>query len=236
MPSTSVEATGPDIEAAIARGLASLGVGRERVEVEVLEEPSRGVLGLGTHAARVRLTVHPDEAPAAAPQPPAPPESTGEAEARAACQVLTELLRRMGVRDAQVEACWSEPDPVDHQVSLLLNVKTADEDLLVGPRGETLEALQHITRLLVGHECAGVTRLFVDVNGHRARRKQVLSALALRLAQQALDTQRTVVLEPMPPDERRIVHLALRDHPAVRTESIGEGERRKVTIIPRSAR
>ncbi len=233
----TIEVSAPDVESAIAQGLQQLNLIRAEVKIEVLDEGSRGVLGIGAREARVRLTVRAAPAPVEQPQsvPPATKDGTEQADLSVACGVLHELLRRMGVRDAQVEARWSEPDPEDHEVSLLLNVKTADGDLLVGPRGETLEALQHITRLLVGHECATFTRLFVDVNGHRARRRQVLSALAQRLAQQALDTQRTVVLEPMPPDERRIVHLALRDHPAVRTESIGEGERRKVTIIPRAA-
>jgi spoIIIJ-associated protein len=87
--------------------------------------------------------------------------------------------------------------------------------------------------LIVGREVMGKSRLVVDVGGHKARREKTLRKLARRLAEQAMHTDRTVLLEPMPPHERRIVHLALRDHAHVVTESTGEGNRRKVTIIPR---
>ncbi len=251
MESRSLETTGADIPDAIRKGLATLGANRDDVEVEVVEEPSRGVFGLGAREARVRLTVKPAPetpaspaiiAPAEAPAPAAPaaevaaPAATPPAadacpEANAARATLLDLLGRMGVRDVEVDVSWSEPDPDDEEVSLVLTVRAPDDDL-VGQRGETLEALQHITRLLVGHEQEKFTRLLVDVNGHKARRRATLSQLAKRLAQQAIDTRRRVALEPMPPDERRVVHLALRQNPDVRTESIGEGDRRKVTIIP----
>lgn len=76
----------------------------------------------------------------------------------------------------------------------------------------------------------------VDVEGYRARRERQLRRLARRMAQQAVERGRTMVLEPMPAHERRIIHLELRDHEQVRTESVGEGERRKVTIIPTNPR
>ncbi len=74
--------------------------------------------------------------------------------------------------------------------------------------------------------------MVIDVEGYRARREQQLRRLARRMADQAIELGRTMVLEPMPPNERRIIHIELRDHPSVATESIGEGARRKVTIIP----
>ena len=93
--------------------------------------------------------------------------------------------------------------------------------------------MQRITRLIVGREMAGRVRLVVDVDGFKARREQSLRRLARRMAEQAARTGHTAVLEPMSPYERRIVHIALREHPQVTTQSVGEGDRRKVTTIPR---
>jgi spoIIIJ-associated protein len=146
--------------------------------------------------------------------------------------VLLELLSLMGVDDAQVDVRRSEPADGDTYSPLMLDVNVRG-DALIGPRGETLNALQYITRLIVGREQGGRVRLVLDVNGYKVRREQKVRQLAERLARQAVDTDRTVVLEPMPPFERRIVHLALRDDPEVTTQSVGEGDRRKVTIIPR---
>ena len=96
-----------------------------------------------------------------------------------------------------------------------------------------MAALQHITRLVVGREIESRVHLVVDVAGFKARRQKSLGRLARRMAEQAMRTRRTVTLEPMPPHERRIIHLTLRGHSDVTTESIGEKDRRKVTIIPR---
>jgi spoIIIJ-associated protein len=104
--------------------------------------------------------------------------------------------------------------------------------MLIGRRGKTLAALQRITRLIVGRELESRARLVVDVGGFKARREKSLRRLAHQVAEQAVRTGRTVVLEPMPPNERRAIHLALRDHPHVTTQSVGEGDRRKVTVIP----
>jgi spoIIIJ-associated protein len=108
-----------------------------------------------------------------------------------------------------------------------------DLSILIGHRGETLAALQYITRLIVGKELHRPLPIVLDVEGYRARRERQLRQLAQRMAQQAVERGRTMTLEPMPANERRIIHIELRDHAQVTTESIGEGEHRKVTIIPR---
>jgi spoIIIJ-associated protein len=140
----------------------------------------------------------------------------------------------MGIKDAQVDARKAEAVPGERETPLVLDVHGPDVSVLIGRRGETLAALQHIARLIVGQEMASRTNLVVDVDGYKARREESLRSLAERLAEQAVRTNRRVVLEPMPPHERRIVHLTLRNHPKVTTVSIGEGDRRKVTIIPRN--
>ena len=262
----SVETTGASVTEAIAEGLERLGLELDDVDVEVLVEPSRGVFGLGSRDARVRLTTKPPAGAPAAPayEAPAPEAVAGRApatrvapvvrpsspavavaepeaeslledegdRAEAARAAMLELLSLMGIEDAKVEARWTEPAEGETDAFLMLDVKSPT-DALIGPRGDTLSALQYVTRLIVGREQGGRARLLVDVNGYKVRRERKLRQLAQRLAQQAVDTDRTVVLEPMFPFERRIVHMTLRDHPEVTTHSIGEGNHRKVTIIPR---
>jgi spoIIIJ-associated protein len=234
----TTEAIGEDIEAAIAAGLAYLGVDRDAVDIEVLDEGSRGLFGLGGQEARVRLTLRPHAAhaaPVGAAQPPAEPEAPALAEkdeAEAARGAMTELLSLLGMVDAQVDVRRAEPAGDERDPPLVLDVRGAGTDALIGRRGSTLDALQLITRLIVGREMMNRVHLVVDVGGFKVHREESLRRLAQRLAEQAVRTNRTVVLEPMSPYERRYVHLALRDHPDVTTESVGEGDRRKVTIIP----
>ncbi len=240
----AIEAAGADVEAAVASGLARLGVDRDAVEIEVLDEGSRGVFGLGGRAARVRLTPKlktvPRPAPAVPSEPvaapaaePAEPAVAERGEAEVAQGALLELLAFLGMDEAQVSVRRAEPAAGEGEPPLVLDVRGPGTDVLVGYRGETLAALQRITRLIVGREMAGRVRLVVDVDGFKARREQSLRRLAQRMAEQAVRTGRTAVLEPMSPYERRIVHIALREHPQVTTQSVGEGDRRKVTIIPR---
>nr|HID14022.1 protein jag [Anaerolineae bacterium] len=240
----AIEAAGADVEAAIAAGLERLGVDRDAVEIEVLDEGSRGVFGLGGREARVRLMPKladlPCSAPAVLAEPVAPPVAepvapavTEKDAAEVAQGVLRELLTLLGVERARVDVRRAEPAPGEKEPPLVLDVYGSGTNVLIGRRGKTLAALQHITRLIVGREMAGRVRLVVDVESFKARREKSLRRLAQRMAEEAVRTDRTVVLEPMPPHERRIIHLALRDHPQVITQSIGEGERRKVTIIPR---
>ncbi len=245
----SVEASGADVETAIARGLEELGVGRDAVEIEVLDEGSRGLfLGIGAREARVRLTLKARQKPEKPPRPritaqkakpAATPirvtgdESTREAEVGKA--VLEELLDKMQIR-ARVEVYRAEVDSPDEVAPWVLDVRGRDLGVLIGRRGETLAALQYITRLITGRELQRYVGLVVDVEGYKVRRARQLRQLAHRMANEAVRRRRTISLEPMPPYERRIVHLALRDRGDVRTESVGEGPSRRVTIIPQRRR
>jgi spoIIIJ-associated protein len=259
-----IEATGDSVEDAIAKGLAELGVGPSDVVVEVLEEPSRGVFGLGARQAKVRLQLlvaKPAPAPkpvqsqpvssikpAPMPLPPPAPETVsdddleiaeGEQEsyqdATVGKAVLIELLDKMSIRAnvAIRRAAPEEQDDEDEETPWLLDVSGAELDSLIGKRGETLSSLQYITRLIASRELQRRANIIVDVSGYKSRRAKMLSQLAVRMAEQAIQQKRTVTLEPMPPYERRIVHLALRDHAHVYTRSVGEGESRKVTIVPK---
>ena len=116
----------------------------------------------------------------------------------------------------------------------LLDIRGGDLSTLIGRRGETLDGLQYLMRLLVAKELGHYLHIVLDVEGYKAHRAQMLKQLALRMAERVTTTHKPAALEPMPANERRIVHLALRDHEQVRTESVGLGENRKVTIIPQS--
>ncbi|MEP7285180.1 MAG: RNA-binding cell elongation regulator Jag/EloR [Chloroflexota bacterium] len=277
-----IEATGPDIEAAITKGITELGLTRSDVIVEVLEEASHGLFGLGAHPARVRLTIiraprtaaassvpvapapsasasvaAPATAtsnaavPASNPVPPAaaPPDKprpqqldddwTADSfsledlaeDARVGAETLQELLGYLKM-DAKVVAhpTDSEDDEAQHWT---LEIEGRELGALIGRRGETLAALQYITRLLASRDLERRVNIVIDVEGYKARRETMLRRLAKRMAEQAIQRGRPVILEPMPPHERRIIHLTLRDNPNVTTESVGDGDRRKVTIVPR---
>jgi len=151
-------------------------------------------------------------------------------------ELLLGMLERMSLR-ANVEIVQqsdAEADEDDER-SLVLNIVGDDLGMLIGRQNETLSALEFITRLMTNQQTHTRTGFVVDVNGHRAKRAESLRKLALRMADQTVQTGRTVAMEPMPPAERRIVHLALRDHPSVTTQSVGEGDRRKVTIVPKKS-
>jgi len=152
---------------------------------------------------------------------------------RAAHDTVVELVQRLGL-EAQVTAEWGEKDPKARIRPLLVDVQGDDLGILIGRGGETLTALQYISRLIVAKELQRPVAVVIDIEGYRARREEQLDRLAQKMAAQAAELDRTMELEPMPPNERRIIHVALRDNPAVTTESIGEGSSRKVTIIPKA--
>ncbi|MGA9532432.1 MAG: RNA-binding cell elongation regulator Jag/EloR [Anaerolineales bacterium] len=236
----SLEMIAPTVDEAIERGAAELGIPADDLDVEVLDGGSRGVLGVGARQARVRLTVRKDE-PEAATAPASSMDSArtsfveGDDE-DAQTQILAreaaqDLLRLMDVT-ADVNAHWGEADSEDKMRPLFIDIDGEDLSILIGRRGETLDAFQYIIRLILGKELKQPLPLIVDVAGYRARREQTLRRLARRMADQAVERERTLALEPMPPNERRIIHIELRDNPKVHTESVGEGNQRKVTIIP----
>ena len=217
----SLEISAKTVEEAIESGLQQLGLTREQVETVVLNKGRSGFLGMGAEEAVVRLT----------PLQPARSESDLPSVAKAA---LEEILERMRLK-AHVELRTNvEPEEGESGIPpIALEVDGEDLGILIGRRGETLAALQYILRLIVAHQEKARVPLTVDVEGYKQRRYGSLRELALRMAQQAVSTRQSRTLEPMPADERRIVHLALSVNPDVMTQSVGEGELRKVVIMPR---
>ncbi len=255
---TTLEIIASSVEEAVAKGLSQLGLPESAVEVEVLDQGNKGFLGLGTRLARVRLKIKdlskstnldakpaPRKAPAR-PKPvvdvePAPVKkeaapSEGDADLEPALaiaeQVVGELLEKMRVR-ARIKATIVPPVDENDQRLILVEVQGDDLSILIGRRSETLNALQYISSLIVSKEAGQWVPLLIDVQGYRARRERQLRVLARRMAEQVNHTGRRMALEPMPANERRIIHLELREHPDVTTESVGEEPNRKVTIVPK---
>jgi len=218
----SLEVSAKTVEEAIELSLEQLGLTREEVEVTVLKEGKSGFLGLGTEEAMVKVT------PLALPA-----REDGDNTAKLAKEVLEELLRLMGL-NAEVDLKPSLPDEEDSErKSISLEVKGEDLGILIGRHGDTLASLQYILRLIIAHYQKMRVFLTIDIEGYKQRRYKSLRELALNLAQRAKSTGQLMTLEPMPADERRVVHLALSVNPDVTTQSVGEGEVRKVVIQPR---
>lgn len=245
---TTLEIIAPTVEEALAQGLADLGLPREAVDVEVLDEGSRGLFGLGSRQVRVRLTIkagasepaggQPAPAPAAGQPAPAPepepiPATSAETDELLGISEKTvrELLEKMKI-EAQLSTRYGEPDE-EGQRPVCVNIHGDDLSILIGRRAEILNALQYIVNLIVSKQLAHWVQIIVDVEGYRTRREVQLRKMARQMADQAVKTGRRQVLEPMSAGDRRILHLELRDHPEVTTRSIGEDPLRKVTIAPK---
>ncbi len=243
-----IEVTANSVEAAINKGLAELRANAGDVMVEVLEEPNTGLFGFGAREARVRLVLigrraesedgaeqteyEEDFDEPAEPQPPETPDEELEEDAIVGRQVLQELLEKMGV-EARVHARRADDDDEGEETHWMLNVTGKRVNRLIGRRGETLSSLQHITRLICSRRLERRANIIIDVAGYKTGRSNRLKGLAKRMAKQAVQQGRTITLEPMHPNERRIIHLTLRGRQDVATRSVGEGKARKVTIVPR---
>ncbi len=143
---------------------------------------------------------------------------------------ISKLLSLMGLQ-AQVSAHYGEAR--EDRRPIMVDIRGGDLGILIGRRGETLDAFQYVASLMVGKEVGQFIHLVVDVEGHRDRRQRQLQQLARRMAEQVIKTGKKLTLEPMTASERRIIHMELRDHPAVTTQSAGEEPHRKVTILPK---
>ncbi len=250
---TTLEKIAPTVDEAVAEGLSELGVGAEAVDVEILDNGSRGLFGVGSRQARVRLTVK-----LTAPRSesgveqnmtppvktaPAPDETASEEISEEAFDVLddnllfvsrqtvAELLEKMKI-PAKVEVRYGDLDD-EGQRPVLVDVQGDDLGVLIGRRAEILNALQYITNLIVSKQVERWVQVVIDVQGYRARHERQLRQMAQRMADQAMKAGRRQVLEPMSASDRRIIHLELRDHPSVTTQSVGEEPTRKVTIVPK---
>jgi spoIIIJ-associated protein len=264
----SIEVNAKNVNDAIAQALQRLGKKQEEVDIEILSEGSRGILGIGAEDARIRVTPKPPaEKPKPAPSPSRPPapkpaavveeepkrekqqaqtrtvpveiqsvDGVPDEVVQTAKQVVEELLRLMGL-NALVTMRGLEPrgsrSPDDGTPTCTADVTGDDLGILIGRRGENLAALQYVTNLIVSRKAESDVRVVVDVEHYLVRRYESLRGLALRMGERVKLSGAPITLEPMPPHERRIVHLTLADEPGVSTVSIGEGDERRVVISPR---
>ena len=208
-----IETTAKTVEEALEIALKELDADRAEVEIDVVSRGKSGILGIGGELARVRVTVL----------------ETPTDVVKVATEVLNELISKLGV-SAVVHIRQAEREDLGGPV---FHIEGDDSGLLIGRRGETLRALQFLVKFIVSRRLETRANLMVDVEGYMERRYLALTNLAQRVAQRVVSSGRSITLEPMPPDERRIVHLALADHPQVTTESMGLGEGRQVEVQPK---
>lgn len=200
------------MEEAVELALKKLGASREEVEVVVLKRGRSGFLGIGGEESTVRVTRL----------------ESGEVTRAAVIlskEVLEKLLSLMGIPATVYVKEQSQSGAIS------LDINGEDLGILIGRRGNTLYSVQYLIYLMVSHQMKARVPVTIDVEGYRERRYEALKSLAIRMAERVKDTGQSVTMEPMPAGERRIIHLALQDYPGVTTESIGEGEDRKVTIL-----
>jgi spoIIIJ-associated protein len=202
-----LEITAGTVEEAIEEAERQLGASRDQFEVVVVRKGKTGILGIGGKEAVIKVK---------------PMASLEKNVSEVATEVLDTLMRLMGI-SGRVEA--------SSEIPVTLNIEGDDLGILIGRRGQTLACLQHIVRLIVAGRLKAWLPLAVDVAGYKKRHCENLRKLALNLADQVRLRRRAITLEPMLPDERRIIHLTLANHPDVSTHSIGEGETRKVVIL-----
>lgn len=207
-----IETTAKTPEEAIEIALKELDVERPDVEIDVVSKGKTGILGIGGEPAKVRVTVL-DK----------PPDSVV-----ATTDILQSLIALMDV-SASITLVHAEHEDVGGPV---FDVDGDDSGLLIGRRGETLRALQFLVSFIATRRLGDRVNLFVDVSGYQERRYETLRSLAERNARRVASSGREVTLEPMPPNERRIVHMALADDPDVNTVSDGVGDGRRVVIEP----
>ena len=257
--SKSVEVSGRSVDDAVQAALEQLDASIDDVVVEVLDEGDSGILGIGRRPARVQVTLDAgDEAPVldsdALPyveddvydedevDEPAEDEADELDADYYGDQVSEELsadddeLGAKAVRFIQtiLEAMDVEADVYSEHSGENLTVEIEGDDVgaVIGRRGDTLNAIQYLTSLMINRKTDEHIYLTVDVGGYRARRKQALIDLAERTANRVVEVGKEYVMEPLPAAERRIVHTALQEWPGIRTESEGAEPHRSVIIIP----
>ncbi|TLS35133.1 RNA-binding cell elongation regulator Jag/EloR [Pseudalkalibacillus caeni] len=201
----SVTVTGKTVEEAIGAALTQLGTDREKVTVTVREEPKKGFFGLGGKPAIVEVSEKPD------------PFTESQ-------KFLHEVTRKMGI-SIEIDASRKDHD-------LYFNLSGEKIAILIGKRGQTLNSLQYLTNLVANRFSDQYVRVVLDAENYRERRKETLQQLANRLAEKAIQTNRSVQLEPMPSLERKVIHMALKERKGISTHSDGKEPHRRVIIVP----
>ena len=201
-----VEKTGKNVQEALSLALIELDAEEDDIEYEILEEGNKGLLGLiGSKQAKVRVWLNIDR------------RTTAE-------DFIFDVLEKMGI-EATVSSFESEEDN-----SINITIEGPDSGIIIGRRGETLDALQYLASLVVNKDYDEYKRVVLDVENYRKKRKDALVRLSNKLAQRVVITKKSITLEPMNPYERRIIHSCLQENRSVKTYSVGDEPNRKVVI------
>ena len=248
----SIEITADSVEDATAEALAQLSARSTEVTVEVLATPRAGVLGLGARQARVRVTRKTAGNAGRADAPRAPARTSGtpaaksqtassaksddgagsnrksadqEEQRREATVILKQILELMGER-AEVNQIEVDAESVE------LEIKGDGSGILIGRHGQTLDALEYVVNRILARRIKDAAPISLETESYRSRRRQQLHRMALSVGERAKREHQSVRLDPMPPRDRRVVHLALKDDPMITTRSAGEGFLRSIEIVP----
>lgn len=198
-----VEKTAKTVQEAINLALEELGAQRDDVEIEVIDEGTKGIFGIGSKYARVKVILK-------------------SSRSDDGVIFLKNVFSKMNVE--------VEIEKIEDEESILLKITGVDSGIIIGRRGETLDALQYLTSLVVNKQSDEYKRVTVDIENYRQKREETLVKLADRLAERVVRYRKNVTLEPMNPYERRIIHSTLQNNKLVETHSVGEEPNRKVVI------
>jgi spoIIIJ-associated protein len=227
------------------------GLGKPQVRVRLTVIPEGGAAAVEAKPAvrepeakpAVQAKARPVDQPKAKPVDPTPvrPDPVKETESNLEHDplldhteaVISRLINLLHLK-AQVSAHYGEQDREGRR-DIHVDIRGDDLSVLIGKHSETLNAFQFVASLIVGRDTEDWVQLVIDVEGYRDRRQKQLIQMATRLAEQVMKSGKRMSLEPMPSAERRIIHIALREHPEVKTESTGEEPHRKVTIVPKES-
>ena len=207
---TEITITAKTVDEAIELALKELDAERAKVEIDVVSRGKAGILGIGSELAKVRVALL--DAPSDV--------------ATTTTEVLDEIISLLGV---DVVTSLTQADK-ENLGGPAFDIEGDDAGLLIGRRGETLKSLQFLVKYMVSQKLGVNANLQVDVEGYQERRNEALGNMARRVAQRVMDSGNPISLEPMPANERRIVHLTLADHARVTTESAGSGMSRQVVV------
>jgi len=223
----NIEAQGATVDEAIAEAVHQLGVTREQVDVKVMDEGKKGFLGLGGRPARVFVSIRKkgERRREAAPEEPARAAADIHGAANHAREVTEKVLAQMGFTAAVTS------DVRDDQVYLDVDCNDR-EGLLIGRKGETLQALQHLVGRITSRTFKERASVSIDIAGYRARRVEQLERRAREMAEEVMRTNRDVRTEPLIASDRRIVHRALTEMTGVETQALGNGSQKRIVIRP----
>jgi spoIIIJ-associated protein len=231
------ETEGDTIDQAIENALKLFGVQRDKITVEILSEGRKGILGFGAQKARIRASLREPvlglkgfdaKVEVGKAQITAAEVEAVAAKAKA---VLAEILSLMGIKAAIETRAGEKSD------EMILAIQVENSGLLIGRKGQTLEALQYLlTRIVDERAGSDGPHIVVDIENYRERRRRSLEDMALRLGEKAKRQRKTVTVDALSAADRRIVHAVLQDDPWVTTKSLGQGPYRRLLIIPEGDR